>query len=504
MKRDGAASNVSSAKKGRFGLGRCGTKAAQLVCEGVPTLAHLTNESPMNFNSFDTERSASKRPRARWFLLACVAPLFVNCTIKTDSDGTVDIPGVGDVETKCDEFTNGGTELAGLDVNAKVKAFSVASAELRAVSDSLKVDVKAACVKIAVDLGETDRWTNDPEDTSVSNPEKTGACDVAASRIDAIMTASVAAGASFALDVSGAECHVDTVIQKTCEDTCKTDTSCTEAKIEERCEPGQLSVKCEAECKAEAVCQGQVDVAANCMGKCESECQGTCSGELYGTVTGGCEGKCEGKCDGVATPKGGMVGCAGTCEGKCSLPKAGAQCTGKCAASCNGKCKGECKIEASAGVKCGATVSCKGGCTGTYSEPTCETELTPGVCTTDTICQTSCSAQAVARTICSGPHTTLRCDVSASEDVAKLKATLDANLPAIFIVAKAKGKLIADALDKVQASGQAVIDSTGEAGSKSFACATVAAAAAVQSYATATITLNAAASVRTSCSKNAG
>lgn len=429
--------------------------------------------------------------------------MFVNCTIKTDKDGTADIPGIGEVETKCDEFTNGGTELAGLDVNANVKAFSVASAELRAVSDSLKVDVKAACVKIAVDLGEADRWSNDASDTSVSNPEKTGACDVAASRVETIMKASADAGVLFALDVSGGECHVDTEIQTSCENACRTDTSCTEPKLEERCEPGQLTVKCEAECKAEAVCQGHADVAANCMGSCESECQGSCSGAVFGTVTGGCEGTCEGKCDGVATPKGGMVGCAGTCEGKCSMPKAGAESRGKCSASCNGTCKGECKIEASAGVKCGANVTCKGGCTGTYTEPQCETELKPSVCTTDTICQTSCSAQAVAKTVCTGPHANLRCDVSASEDVAKLKATLDANLPAIFIVAKAKGKLIADALDKVQASGQAVIDSTGKAGSKSFACATVAAAAAVQSYATATITLNAAANVRTSCSKNA-
>ena len=189
------------------------------------------------------------------------------------------------------------------------------------------------------------------------------------------MTASIQAGASFALEVSGGPVRSRCRGAGDCEAACKADVTCTEATVTVRCPPAELSVQCDADCKAEAVCQGRADVEANCMGKCESECQGSCKVELRGTTEGGCAGMCEGKCDGVATPKGGMASCTGTCEGRCTQPAPRGQLPWQMRIGCNGKCRGECKLDQMASVNCGANVSLQGGCMGTATQPKCETEL---------------------------------------------------------------------------------------------------------------------------------
>jgi hypothetical protein len=402
----------------------------------------------------------------------------------------------------CDEFQAGGQGVAALEIDAKVKAFTQASAELREVSDGIRADVKLACINIAKDLGETDRWSDDNSDSALSNADKTGACDVAASKIDAIMAATIQAGASFALEVSGGQCAIDAEAQASCEAACKADVTCTEATVEVRCPPAELSVQCDAECKAEAVCEGRADVAANCMGKCESECQGECKGELRGTTVGGCMGMCEGKCDGVATPSGGMAGCTGTCEGRCTQPAAGANCRGKCASSCNGKCRGECKLDAMANLNCGESVSCKGGCMGTATQPQCETELVPPVCTGDPNCQSSCSAQASAKMICTPLTVTLIANVENTGDFAKLKTTIEQNLPTILLTFKTKGQLAARALEKVATTGQAVVDASANLGGKAIACAGTAAEASIKASASMSVSVSASANVSSSCTKN--
>jgi hypothetical protein len=425
-----------------------------------------------------------------WIIVVAAVPGMSSCALKNDLQAAT---------SGCDEFESGGQAVATLEIDGKVKAFAEASAELRDLGNGIKADVKVACVNIAKDLGETDRWSDDNADSALSNAGKTGACDVAALRIDAIMTASIQLGASFALEVSGGQCAIDADAQASCETACKTDVTCTEATTKVRCPPAEFSVQCDAECKAEAVCQGRVDAEANCMGKCESECAGTCSGELRGTTVGGCMGSCEGKCDGVATPSGGMAGCTGTCEGRCTQPHPAAMCHGKCAASCNGKCKGECKLDTTASVNCGAGVSCKGGCTGTETQPKCETELVPPVCTGDTSCQTSCSAQASARATCTPLTLTLVSNADVTGDLAKLKTTVEANLPTILLTTKTKGPLAVRALEKVSATGRAVVDASGSLGGKALACAGTAAEASITAMASMSVSVNASASVSSSC-----
>ena len=430
----------------------------------------------------------------RCLVVLAAIPVVGGCAVKNDIQAAA---------SGCDEFADGGVGVSALNVDGKVKAFAEASAELKSIGEAMRSDIKAACVHMATDLGETDRWTADDSDDSISNDKKSGACDVVAAKIDTIMSTATAAGADFALQVSGGQCTVDADVQASCEANCKTDVTCTEPGVETRCAPAELTGQCDASCAGGAVCEGQAAAAANCMGKCEAECQGTCSGELRGKTEGGCDGMCEGKCDGVVTPVGGVANCAGTCEGKCTQPKATAMCHGKCASSCSGKCTGECKLEAAAAMNCGANVRCRGGCSATLSAPECETELTPPVCSGDTDCQTSCAGQASAKAQCSPPTVTLVANVDATPDVAKLKATLEANLPSILLAAKTKGQLAVRALQKVSATGQAVVQASNSLGGKDLACAVTAASASVNAATSMNVSVNASANVSSTTSGHA-
>ncbi len=430
-------------------------------------------------------------------VVAVVVALSAACQVNTKDVGA-------NFDTDCPEFNLGGEAIAGAAIDTKVKAFVSAAADLKVLGDGIRGDAKAACVNICKDLGEADRWSADDSDDAISNGGKTGACDVASAKIESIMTAGATASANFALQVSGGQCSVATEVQQQCEETCKTDVTCTEATVEKRCEPAQLVVQCSAECKATATCQGRAELPANCMGKCESECVGACAGECNGTTTGGCEGSCEGKCDGAKTAAGGQPSCNGTCEGKCSKCGSAANCKGKCASSCNGKCKGECKLDATAHVNCGASVKCKGGCTGTFAEPKCETELIPPVCTGDTTCQTSCSAQASAKATCEPTTITLIANLEASANLAKLKATIEANLPTLLLTANTKGQLASRALNKVSAAGKAAVDATVRLNSKTIACATKAASISSHSSSRVNVAVKASASVSASCATHAG
>ncbi len=113
-------------------------------------------------------------------LILASAAAVTNCAIQED---------LQEAASGCDEFSAGGDAVANLNVDVKVKAFAQASSELKIVTDGIRLDVKQACVNIAKDLGETDRWSDKDDDASISNSQKTGACDVVAGRIDAIMTA---------------------------------------------------------------------------------------------------------------------------------------------------------------------------------------------------------------------------------------------------------------------------------------------------------------------------
>jgi len=84
-------------------------------------------------------------------------------------------------------------------------------------------------------------------------------------------------------------------------------------------------------------------------------------------------------------------------------------------------------------------------------------------------------------------------------DLAKLKTTIEANLPKVLLTANTKGKLVVRALEKVSATGRAVLDASGSLGGKAIACAGTAADASIKSLASMSVSVSASASVSSSC-----
>jgi hypothetical protein len=104
--------------------------------------------------------------------------------------------------------------------------------------------------------------------------------------------------------------------------------------------------------------------------------------------------------------------------------------------------------------------------------------------------------------VCTPLTVTLIANVENTGDFAKLKTTIENNLPAILITAKTKGQLAVRALEKVAATGEAVVKSSGNLGGKAVACAGAAAERSIKASASMSVSVNASASVTSSCTKN--
>jgi len=373
----------------------------------------------------------------------------------------------------CDELDQGAEATSSLEVDANVKAFVTATAELKAVVSKIKVDVKAGCVDVCNRLGVADTWSVHGDDgASISNESGTGACDKAAAEINAIMTETKAT-ANFALVVTSPKCTVDTDVQAACEANCKVDQVCTPGQIDvvTRCEPAQLSVQCSGMCNVNAVCEGTAQVATQCEGTCQAMCKGHCTG---------------------------------TCVFENGTTMDNVECSGKCKGHCKGSCDGECNIDLATGVTCGATATCRGGCTGTATAPKCETELKPlpPECHADTTCQTSCSSRARANMHCEEPRVVLIANVSASPRITALKGAIEANFPKLVLAAKTQGPLLVKAVQDVAATGSVVLNNANSLGGKSVACAAAAGQVAASASVTVNVTVQGSSKVESSCSSN--
>jgi len=267
---------------------------------------------------------------------------------------------------------------------AKVEAFQGAVDALVKVSGDMKASVGVACANIANDLGQTGvPDVSDP--TALSDDDVTTACNLAKAGI----TASINASGSISVQVIGGECHVKADAQISCEASCSVDGSCDPGTVDVRCDPGELSGSCSAECTGSCTVEtGSVD--------CQGGCSGTCNGDCSGACGAGCSGKCDGTC-------------TGQCTGTCDVVAPSATCSG----------------------------SCKGGCSVEYTAPKCEGELKPPSCDIDAECKGGCNAQGNLEAECTEPQIII-------EGNADLKATLEANLPAIFLVFKVQGALVLD------------------------------------------------------------
>ena len=175
------------------------------------------------------------------------------------------------------------------------------------------------------------------------------------------------------------------------------------------CNPPQLSVQCSGMCNVNAVCEGTAEAAAQCEGTCDTTCQGTCMGTC--TLANG------------------------------AVTENDLNCQGKCKGSCMGTCDGDCHVTATAGMACGASATCRGGCTGTIYTQMREPELhqLPPECHVDANCESGCSAQARSNMHCTAPKVVLAADVNASTRIAALKAAVEANMPKLVLAAKPRG-----------------------------------------------------------------
>jgi hypothetical protein len=339
----------------------------------------------------------------------------------------------------CDEFQAGATFSADLKVDTKVRTFMQASADFTVVADGVKASVFGACANTATDLGAQDTWSSLEGNNAISNQNGTGACDAAAARVQAILINANQLGANVAISTSRGECHLDFAAQASCDASCSAN-ECTPGTVETRCEPGSLSVLCQAECVAGADCVGRPEQPANCMGMCESECVGACHGDCVHP-------------DGTKT-------------------QADGNCNGKCSSGCNGICRGRCKNDSP--VACGANVRCEGACTGVVSDPVCTSEFKPPQCTVDVDCHAACSAEVEASAVCDAPIVNVFARVEVSPDIQKLIDTLEANLPSFIVSAEAYGKLVLSAGRRLASSGESLSTRVGELDGKSLSCAATA------------------------------
>ena len=208
-----------------------------------------------------------------------------------------------------------------------------------------------------------------------------------------------------------------------------------------------------------------------------------------------CEGSCEAECDGE---------CSGTCtDANGHQTMNDPNCHGKCSAHCSGTCSGRCTIDASAGVQCGANVTCEGGCMGSYTQPTCETIVKPPSCTVDATCLSGCQAESVAHAVCDPPTVTLEADASVSDAVGKLVATVNKNLPPLLQTAEQEAHFAETLVTNVSTSGQAVLQASGDLNGKSLACAGAAASSLQSTGGTLNVATHAGATVTQHCSSHA-
>lgn len=317
----------------------------------------------------------------------------------------------------CKDFTIGADMTAvdwGIEgeANGQFAALLQSVGDLSAVANATAEEVAGACQQIAIDLG-VDR--NKVKATTPDQRAKLW-CAEAVGSIKATFTGGLK------IVAQPPSCTVDIQAQASCEASCSGKAECEvqPGELEASCEPGKLAVKCGAECKGS--CEGSANLAVTCEGQCE----GTCEGECQGNQTGG------------------------ACEG-----------------TCKGKCRGTCKMAADANVQCEG--ECTGECTGEATAPKCKGKYTPpeAKCSASAECKGSCEGSASAKAECRPGSI----EIEASGNVsATAIGSLKLNLPKIFAVAEAKGKLIVDAAASVSGQATATAEIAGDLSVKAAAC----------------------------------
>jgi hypothetical protein len=343
-----------------------------------------------------------------------------------------------------------GADLSGQDfglkgeVKGEFVALAQASADLSAVANGALTDVGVACESLARDTGASDAKIAEVEAKSAT--DRPGAwCDLAAATISANFSATGKFKATLSVDLQPPKCSASVEAQANCEASCSVSGQCT-ADAMVSCEGGKLpTVDCTGSCEAE-VKGGEI----SCTGSCSGTCKGTCTATADAAID--CNGKCDGTCtvDGTAA-SGSGVQADGTCKGKCDgTCSAGATAKVDCKGTCNGSCDAKCTATSPS-----AKFECNGKCDVTAgTPPKCEgsAELD---CDVSADCKANCSASVKAKAQCTPPSVAVVLDAKGSLDtdakaqLAVAVASLETNLPQIFVVFSARGASFAAGVKSV-------------------------------------------------------
>lgn len=369
----------------------------------------------------------------------------------------------------CSEFSVGAdVSNVNFEVDAALSgrytAFAQAASDIGATAAASVADVTNACRNIAIALGA------DPNDASVAGKNDreaaTAWCALAKAKFQA--NAAVQAAGTLTIAYQPPVCSASLDAKAACEGGCKVDATCTEPSLEVQCEEGKLSGQCSGQCTGS--CEGTVNAAAACEGSCEATCKGTCEGTCTADVNasvncqGDCTGKCTGTCDGNSADGIDCAGdCVGQCQGSCAMESdADVQCNGKCEGTCTGKCTGRCELEANADIQCDG--SCQGSCDVDFKAPKCNGEIKPPQCDASADCKASCDASIEAKAECSPPEVTITAETEIDSNLQGefdlVVTTLKAHVPALLVVAEARGQSFIDAIAELNTNGEAFLDAS--------------------------------------------
>ena len=405
------------------------------------------------------KKSFGLKPMSALFATMFAASALAGC-------GDKGVPGNPAGDLCCTDFKVG-ADLRGTDwgldgaANAKFSVFAQASADLSAVATGALDDMFIACQNIAVDLGA------DPADASVAGKGgKDGMdawCTLAVAQINAKFGASGTFSGSLTVNYEPPKCSASFSATVDCQGSCDASAMCDVKATPPKCTGGTLSVECKG------TCSGSASAAVSCTGECSGKCDGSCQAQAGATVA--CKGKCDGTCTADAMAGGTGAQADGTCDGQCdgSCEMSGSA-SATCSGTCSGKCDADCKAQANVNFKC------DGSCDAEASPPTCEGGTLEGGCMVSADCQASCNGSASAKAECTPPSVSIQAaaEATATGDAAielhAALASLEANLPNILVVVKARGAAFTNTFTAVVNAGASVSGSV-TSSVKASACA---------------------------------
>ena len=374
-------------------------------------------------------------------------------------------------EAACCKGFEVGTDMTAVDfgVDASIKgsfsAFANAASDLSAVATGSIADMTVACQNIALDMGAA---ADDPKVAGKVGVEAmTAWCTLAKAQISATFSGSASLATNLAIDFTPPRCSASLSATANCQASCNVDAKCDVKANPPKCMGGTLTVECGGSCTA----SGSAELS--CTGSCTGGCSGSC--KASGGAKVDCMGKCEGTCTAGATGGATAAGtgiqadgsCNGQCDGTCTLdvdaPKI--ECMGVCDGKCDATCKG------SADVK----VKCDGKCDVEATPLKCEGGTLSGGCDVDASCQGSCNASASAKAECTPPSVTVTATAKAALSAdAQIQlqtalASLEANLPKILVVLRARGANFTASLDAAVTAG-VTLTGSGKLGAKGAVC----------------------------------